>query len=132
MGLRDRLRRWQREAAEGAVVVHLRDGGTRYFEDMDVLAEMFLAKCELIRGKRYESEVLDAVRNATPESRAEFEERFGPITSSTGVIASAEQGGWAEVYELLEDGSISRTYHEGGSPEAERIRREAQQRGPSF
>ena len=36
MGLKDRLRKLKREAEEGAVVVHLEDGTTRYFEDMDV------------------------------------------------------------------------------------------------
>jgi Zn/Cd-binding protein ZinT len=44
------------------------------------------------------------------------------------VVAADYQGGWAEVYTLLEDGTVERVYHEGGSEEAERIRQEAQQR----
>ncbi len=130
MGLKGRLRKLRKETEEGAVAVRLRDGGTRYFEEMDVLAELFLAQTELFRGGARESEVLDAVRKATPESRAAFEERFEPITMTATIICPVVDGGWVETFDLLEDGTVKRTYHEGGSPEAERIRTEARQRGP--
>ena len=132
MGLRGRLRKLKREAEEGSVVVRLRDGTTRYFEDMDVFAEMFLAKVDLFKGVTPDSEVLDAVRGATPESREAFEREYGPIEMEARIVAPEADGGWVEVYALLEDGTVKRAYHEGGSPEAERIRAEARQGGPAF
>ena len=132
MGLRDRLRKLKREAEEGAVVIRLRDGGARYFDDNTVWSEMFLAKMDLFRKRSHDSEVLEAVRNATPESRDAFEREYGPITMSVGVICPEKDGGWVEVYTLLEDGTVEKVRHEGGSEEAERIRREARERGPSF
>ncbi len=130
MGLRDRLRRLQREAEEGAVVVRLRDGTARYFDDLTAWGEMFLAQTDLLKGESRDSEVLDAVRNATPESREAFEREYGPIEMEARIICPEVDGGWVEVFELLEDGTVKRTYHEGDSPEAERIRTEARQRGP--
>jgi hypothetical protein len=48
------------------------------------------------------------------------------------IVESAKRGGWAETYTLLADGTVQKVHHEGGSPEAERIRNEARQRvGPS-
>jgi hypothetical protein len=130
MGLKDRLRRLRKEAEEGAVVVHLRDGTARRFEDMDVFAEMFLADMDLLKGVSRDSEVLDAVRNATPESREAFEREYGPIEMDVRIIAPPADGGWVEVYTLSEDGKVGKVRHEGGSPEAERLRREAV-RGPA-
>lgn len=127
MGLRDRLRKLKREAEDGAVVVRLRDGTARYFEDMDVFAEMFLAEMDLLKGVSRDSEVLDAVRNATPESREAFEREYGPIEREVRIIAPPADGGWVEVYRLSEDGAVGKVRHEGGSPEAERMRREALQ-----
>jgi len=124
--VRGRLRRLEREAKEGAVLIRQRDGSVRGFDAMDVHAEMFLARIELFRERAYQSEVLEAVRNATPESRAAFEEQFGEITMEAGVVAADYQGGW-EVYTLEEDGTVTKMRHEGGSEEAERIRREAWQ-----
>ena len=131
MGLRDRLRRLKREAEEGAVVVRLRDGTTRYFDDNTAFAEMFLARVDLIKGVSRDSEVLDAVRNATPESRRTFEREYGPIGMEMRIIAPPADGGWVEVYSLSEDGEVEKIRHEGGSPEAERMRQEARQRDPA-
>ena len=39
------------------------------------------------------------------------------------------QGGWVKVYELLEDGTVEKTFHKGGSEEAIRIREGAKQGG---
>jgi hypothetical protein len=128
MALKDRMRRLRREAEKGAVVVRLRDGKVRAFDAMTVWKEMFLTQMDLFKGESKCSEVLDAVRNATPESRAEFEERFGPINMTATIIAGAYEGAWAEVFNLREDGMVERVYHEGGCEEAERIRQEAQQR----
>jgi hypothetical protein len=126
-GVRGRLRRLARLAQEGAVLLHLRDGSVRAFDAMEVGIEMFMARCELFMGNSYQSEVLEAVRGATPESRVAFEEQFGEISFEAHIIAAAYQGGWVEVYTLLEDGTVERVYHEGGSEEAERIRQEASQ-----
>ncbi len=132
MGLRDQLRRLRRDAQEGAVLVRLRDGSTRVFTDMDCWKEMFLAQIDLFKGEARQSEVLEAVRNATPESRAAFEEQFGEITMEAQVVAGAYEGAWVEVYKLLEDGTVESTFHEGGTPEAERLREEARRSPPGF
>ena len=44
-------------------------------------------------------------------------------------IAGGYEGAWARVRTLHEEGTVTTAFHEGGSEEAERIRREAQQRG---
>jgi hypothetical protein len=126
-GVRGRLRRLAREAKEGAVLLHQRDGSVRGFDAMEVDMEMFMARYELFMGNSYQSEVLEAVRGATPESKAAFEEQFGEISFEAKIIAAEYEGGWVEVYTLLEDGTVERVYHEGGSEEAERIRQEARQ-----
>ena len=93
---------------------------------------MFLAGIDLLRGVSRDSEVLDAVRNATPrggfrgwESRRAFEREYGPMEMEVRTIAAPAEGGWVEVYALREDGTVERTFHEGGSEEAARVRREA-------
>jgi hypothetical protein len=89
--------------------------------------QMYLAQMDLLREKSVHSEVLEAVRQATPESRAAFEQRFGSIAMTCHVIASGEKGAWAKEYKLLEDGTVEETFYEGGSEEAEVIRLGAQQ-----
>jgi hypothetical protein len=131
-GVRGRLRRLARLAKEGAVLIHQRDGSVRAFDAMEVGMEMFMARCELFMGNSYQSEVLEAVRNATPESRAAFEEQFGEITMEAHIVAADYQGGWVEVYTLLEDGTVTKVRHEGGTPEAERLREEARRSPPGF
>jgi hypothetical protein len=130
MGIKDQLRRLKREVHKDMVVVRLKDGGTRVFAEMDVLSEMFLTQYGLIVGKPRPSEVLDAVRQATLESRAAFEAEYGSIEMDSRIIASEDEGGWVEVHRLLEGDTISTVRHEGGSEEAEKIRREARERGP--
>jgi hypothetical protein len=130
MGMRDRLRRLRREAEGDGFLVRLRDGTVRAFAVMDIHSEMFLTQMDLFRGTSRESEVLEAVRNATPESRRAFEERFGAITMTATTIAAEYQGGWVRVRTLLEDATVEKTFYEGGSEEAERVRREA--RGESY
>ena len=132
MGLRDQLRRLKREAQKDKVVLRLRDGGLATFDRMEVAKEMFLTQMDLMLGKARPSEVLDAVRAATPESRAAFEEEHGSIEMVGRIIAADYQGGWVEENRLLEDGTVEITRHEGGSEEALRIRQEAKQRGPTF
>jgi hypothetical protein len=97
------------------------------FEPGVIGVEMFLAQMDLLRGTAMESEVLDTVRKATPESRAAFEKRFGSIVMSTHIIAAEYEGGWVETYTLTEEGEVERAFYEGGSAEAERIRRQARQ-----
>jgi hypothetical protein len=130
VGLRDRLRRIEQSAHKDMVFVKLKDGGTRIFPEMDVLSDIFLAQYGLIVGKPHPSEVLDAVRRATPESRAAFEAEYGSIEMGAEIIASEDEGGWVEVHRMLEDGTVETVLHEGGSEEAERIRREAREQGP--
>ena len=72
MSLRDRLRRLKQEAEKGAVSVRQRDGTVRTFDEMTVHKEMFGARMDLFMDTARESVVLEAVRNATPESRKAF------------------------------------------------------------
>ena len=132
--LRGRLGRLEREAKSEYAILKLRDGSTRLFADQEVFKEMFLTRMDLFRGETRPSEVLDAVREATPKSRAAFEAQYGEIEMVNHVIAPDHQGGWVEEYRLLEDGTVEKTRFEGGSEEAERIRQEAQQAspGPAF
>jgi hypothetical protein len=132
MGLKGRVGKLTRQAEEGAVLIKLRDGSTRAFTVMDVQKELFLAKCDLTRSEARQSPVLEAVRQAPPESRTAFEAQFGSITPSLQIVASVEQGGWVEVYRLEEDGTVTKVRHEGGSKEAERLREEARNQGPAF
>ena len=132
MALRDQLRRLKRDVQEDAVLIRLRDGTTRVFTVMDVQKEMFLAKCDLAREEARSSPVLEAVRQATPESRTAFEAEYDTITPELHIVASVEQGGWVEVYRLEEDGAGTKVRHEEGSPEAERLREGARNQGLAF
>ena len=125
-GLKQRLARLRKAAGKGAVVVDLEGGGRRYFPEMDVLRETFLAQCDLIRGEppKDSSGVIAAVLAATPASRRSFEEKYGRVIGmEVRIVASAERGGWAETFTLLADGTVEKIHHEG--EEAERIRLEA-------
>jgi len=128
MALRDRLLRLKAKAEQGGVLIYQRDGSVRVFEVMEVQAQMFLAQCDLWKDTATDSEVVRAVRSATPESRREFENRFGSIVMTNYVIGSVERGGWVEAKTLTEDGRVERVRYEGGSPEAT-IVREAVQTG---
>jgi hypothetical protein len=131
MGLRSWIKRLERAGTDG-VVLTLRDGSVRVFSDLEVFGEMFLCRTDLFLGKARPSEVLDAVRAATPESRAAFEDEYGSIEMVGHIIAPDYQGGWVDEYRLLEDGTVETTHHEGGSEEAERLRQEATRRGPAY
>jgi hypothetical protein len=122
VAIRDRLRRLRAKAEEGGVILRQRDGSVKVFDTMTVFSEMFLAQMDLLRDTARDSEVLDAVRNATPESRAEFEEKFGPIRIVEYIIASLESGGWIEQKVLTEDGRVERVLYEGDSEEAALVR----------
>ena len=131
MALKGRLRRLQREAQSEGVILRLRDGGISVFSDLEVFKEMFLCRMDLFSGKARPSEVLDAVRAATKESRAAFEDEYGSIEMVGHIIAPDYQGGWVEANRLLEDGTVETIHYEGGSEETERIRQEARERGPA-
>ena len=126
------MRRAQQEARAEGVVIELRDGSRKVFSDMHVRFEMFLVRMDLFNGESKPSEILEAVRAATPESRARFEAEYGPIEMEAKIVAPDYQGGWVEVYKLLEDGTVTKVRHEGGSPEAQRIREEARRSPPGF
>jgi hypothetical protein len=87
---------------------------------------------DLFSGESKPSEVLEAVRAATPESRAKFEAEYGPIEMEAKIVAADYQGAWCEVFKLEEDGTVTKVRHEGGTPEAERIREEARRSPPGF
>jgi hypothetical protein len=126
VGLWDRLSKLRKEAEDGTVVVHLKDGGARYFKEMGGFEQLFLTKVGLFRGDEPDSSVLDAVRIATPESRRASEEKYGSVVGMTAiVIRPPVDGGWVGVYSLLEDGTVERTFHEGGSEGAAGVRRAA-------
>jgi hypothetical protein len=132
MAPKGRLRRLEQQARSEGVILRLRDGGLRVFDQMEVAKEMFLTQMDLMLGKARPSEVLDAVRAATPESRAAFEDKYGSIEMVGHIIAADYQGGWVDEHRLLEDGTVETIHHEGGSEEAEKIRQEAKQGGPAF
>jgi len=129
---RGRLRRLERGARREGVILRLRNGGMSVFSDLEVFSEMFLCRTDLFLGKARPSVVLDAVRAATKESRAAFEEEYGSIEMVGRIVAPDYQGGWVEEYRLLEDGTVETIHYEGGTEEAERMRQEATQRGPAF
>jgi len=129
---RGRLRRLERGARSEGVILRLRNGGMSVFSDLEVFSEMFLCRTDLFLGKARPSEVLDAVRAATKESRAAFEEEYGSIEMVGRIVAPDYQGGWVEENRLLEDGTVETIHYEGGTEEAERMRQEATQRGPAF
>jgi|SRR5215208_5255028 hypothetical protein len=131
MGLKGRLRRVEQGVRSESVILRLRDGGLRVFDQMEVAKEMFLTQMDLILSIARPSEVLAAVRAATPESRADFEEEHGSIEMVGRIIAADYQGGWVDEHRLLEDGTVETIHYEGGSEEAEAIRQEARQRGPA-
>ena len=118
MAVRDRLRRLRAKAEEGGVVIRQRDGSLRVFDVLEVHKEMFLAKTDLLRDNARESEILVAVRNATPESRREFEEKFGPIAFTEYIIGAD----WVEAKTLTEDGRVERVLYDGDSAEATLVR----------
>ena len=125
MGLKGRLQRLQQGVQSEGVILRLRDGGLRIFDRMEIAKEMFLSQMDLMLGKARPSEVLGAVRAATPESRAAFEQEQGSIEMVGYIIAADYQGGWVDEHRLLEDGTVETIHYEGGSEEAERIRQEA-------
>ena len=123
MGLTDQLRRLRKEAG-GAVLRLDEHGSTRAFTEQQVLREMFLAWCDLIKGQppKDSSGVISAVLAATPESRQRFDQSFGRVVGMEVRIISAD---WVDAYALRADGTVERTRHEG--EEAERMRQEARQ-----
>lgn len=132
MTLRRRIARAVREAEEGAELIRLRDGSTRVFTELDCWKAMFLTRFDLFKGEAHQSEVLDAVRAATPESRAKFEKEYGEIEMEAQIICHESRGGWVEVYRLTEAGEVEKVRHEGHTEGARRLREEARQQGPAF
>jgi hypothetical protein len=74
-GVRRRLKRLVREAKQGAVLIHQRDGTVRAFDKMDVMGQLYLARLDAALGRpRRSSDVLRALDGATRESRRVVEE----------------------------------------------------------
>ena len=129
MRLRGRIRRLKQKAASDSVILKLTDGSTHIFDAMEAYKDMFLTHMGLYKGEAHPSEILDAVRAATPESRAAFEAQYGPIEMVVHIVAAENEGGWVEEQRLLLDGTVDTARFEGGSEEVLRIRQDAQQRG---
>jgi hypothetical protein len=99
MALRDVLRRLRREASQGAVLIHQRDGSVKPFDKMHVMGQVYLAKLDAALGRpRRSSAVLDALDGATPESRRTVEEMSA--SSFTGDLEPREP---VEPVEPVED-----------------------------
>ncbi len=78
VSLRRRLQSLQKTASEGAVIIHQRDGSLRAFDRMTVSAAVFLHRLDQALGREpRRSEVMDALANATEESRREVEGQVG-------------------------------------------------------
>ncbi len=120
---RGRIRRLEREAEGDGFIVRLQDGSSKVFETMEIQMQMFLANVDLFTKESVHNDVVDAVRQATPESRAQFEERFGSITP-TGHVISRPEDGWVDEYTLTETGEVKVVRFPAGSEEVERIRNE--------
>jgi hypothetical protein len=108
VSFKHRLRRLRAKAVESGILIHQQDGSVRVFDVMQVQKELFLAQADLLRGTARESTILEAVRGATPESRASFEERFGSIVIVDYIIAAMSNGGWVEAKMLTDDGRVER------------------------
>jgi hypothetical protein len=73
--MRGWIRRLEREAAEGAVLIRQRDGSVRIFDTLHVMGQMYLAQLDDALGQpRRSSDVLAALEGATPDSRCAVEE----------------------------------------------------------
>jgi hypothetical protein len=95
--MRGWIKRLEREAAEGAVLIRQRDGSVRIFDTLHVIGQMYLAKYDDALGRpRSSSDVLDALENATPESRRAVEEM------STGSFYADLEPSTAPVEDLSE------------------------------
>ncbi len=112
------MERLRQKAEEGGVLIRQRDGSVRCFDVLKVQKEMFLAQMDLLRDTARDSEVLASVRGATPESRREFEEKFGPIAFTEYVIATE----WVEAKTLTAAGEVERVLYKGDSEEATLVR----------
>ena len=64
MGLKGRLQRLEQGVQSEGVILRLRDGGLRVFDQMEVAKEMFLTQMDLMLGKARPSEVLGAAMKA--------------------------------------------------------------------
>ena len=77
MSLRDRLRRLRRAAEEDAALIRLKDGSVRAFPRERVLQEVFLSRLDAALGRPpRDSEIMQALENATEESRRDIEQAF--------------------------------------------------------
>ena len=68
---------------------------------------------------------------ATPESRAAVEARYGFITPELHIICP-ENGWWVEIYRLTESGEVANVRHEGNIEEARRLREKTTQQELAF
>ncbi len=87
--MRGWIKRLEREAVQGAILIRQRDGSVRAFDTLHLMGQMYLARLDAALGRseaqRRSSDVLDALEGATPESRRAVEEM-----SSGGFFADLE------------------------------------------
>ncbi len=91
------IKRLERAASQDAVIIRGRDGSTRAFDRMHVMGQMYLARLAAALGRPpRSSDVLDALENATPESRHHVEEisysRLVDLEPSTSTVEDLSEG----------------------------------------
>ncbi len=121
MGPRDKLRRLEKAARSEVDYLQLRSG-VRYYFDPDEVGMVFFLE-DMDKGFRddpdaHTPEIRQALSRATPESRARFEERFGPSVREHGLVHSEEH---ITVRRICVDGSVE-TFTVEGEAARERLR----------
>jgi hypothetical protein len=100
---RDTIRALRREAAREGVTVKLTDGTTKSFSRMEVMAQLYLARLDATGGREVrESDVLDALNRATPESRALLEYMAAQADGNMGDLEPLHTPTLKEVEDLSE------------------------------
>jgi hypothetical protein len=124
VALREQLRRLKRDVRGDLDYLVLTDGSKHYFDPEQVSMELFyemLEKCYLAKpGTASDVEtpaIREALKRATPESLARFEEKYLPVTRQGGVVHSEDRQ-TVRVIEL--DGTV-RVFAVEGEPARERL-----------
>ncbi len=100
MGLKDWLKRLERDAGQDRVLIYQQDGTIKAFDRMHVMAQLYVAGVHEALGEPPPtSDVMAALENATPESRAAVEEM---ATGGRFLDDPGPQGNHEEVEDLSE------------------------------
>ena len=99
----DTVEALRREAEQSGVVVHQVDGTRRFFDWMEVMAQLYLWRLAVTGG--YElppSDVLDAYHRATPGSREMLEAMAASVTGALDDLEDLDSTELKEVEDLSE------------------------------